>query len=117
MRGARSQRMHTREEWYDRQRIRCRPPVDHELMKMRIAPTEGDLDDGVQPGDGCVIGDQQAAPDQRADSLEPDAELVDSRGVRGGHTAPRSTEAVSQSAVPCREGRGQARRGDYTGNE
>jgi hypothetical protein len=55
--------------------------VSDELMEMRVAPAKGDLDGGVQLGDGCVIGDQQAAPDQRADSVEPDAELVDSRGA------------------------------------
>ena len=33
---------------------------------------------GVQVGDGRRIGYQQPAPDHGADSVEPDAELVDS---------------------------------------
>src|SRR5207253_650371 len=66
--------------------------VDDELMEMRVVPAEGDLDDGVQLGDGRRLGDQQAAPDQWTDSVEPDAELVDSNRVGGGHTAPGRTE-------------------------
>jgi hypothetical protein len=79
--------------------------VDDELMEMRVAPAEGDLDDGMQLGDSRRIGEQQAAPDQRADSVEPDADLVDRSGIGGGHTAPRSTEAAGQGAVPSRKGK------------
>src|SRR5689334_7314641 len=59
---------------------------------MRVTPAEGDLDDGVQLSDGRRITHQQAVPDQRTDTVKPDAELVDSGGVVGGHTAPRSTQ-------------------------
>src|SRR6266498_3672712 len=55
--------------------------VDDELMEMRVGPAEGDLDDGMQLDDCCSIGHQQAAPDQRANPVEPDAELVDSNRV------------------------------------
>ena len=80
--------------------------VSDELVEVGVAPAEGDLDGGVQFGDGRRIGHQQPAPDQRADSVEPDAELVDSSGVGKGHTAPRRTEAASQGAVRSRERRG-----------
>lgn len=80
--------------------------VNDELVEVGIAPAEGDLDDGVQLGDGRRIAHQQAVPDQRADSVESDAELVDSRGVGGGHTAPRSSQAAGQGVVPSRERRG-----------
>src|SRR6266498_3624883 len=80
--------------------------VDDEAVQMGVGPAEGDLDAGVQLGDGRRIGHQQPAPDQRADSVEPDAELVASSGVGRGHTAPRSIHAGGQGAVPSRERRG-----------
>ncbi len=64
-----------------------------------------------------ILARISADPDHGADSVEPDAELVDNRWVGGGHTAPRRTEATGQGAVPSRERRETARRGDYTGNE
>ncbi len=91
--------------------------VNDEAVQVGIGPAEGELDGGVKLGDSRFSGDQQAAPDQRADSVEPDAELVDNRWVGGGHTTPCSTEATGQGAVPSRERRETARRGDYTGNE
>src|SRR5689334_15265635 len=91
--------------------------VNDEAVQVGIGPAEGELDGGVKLGDSRSTGDQQAAPDQRADSVEPDAELVDNSWVGGGHIAPRSTEATGQDAVPSWEWRERARRGDYTGNE
>ena len=80
--------------------------VSDELVEVGVAPAEAALDDGVQLGDGRRISHEQSAPDQRADSVEPDAELVDNRWVGGRHTAPRSTEATGQGAVPNRRWRG-----------
>src|SRR5215813_5511676 len=80
--------------------------VDDEAVHMGVGPAEGDLDDGVQLGDGCRITHQQVAPDQRADSVETDAELVDRSSSGDGHAAPRSSQAAGQGAVLNRGERG-----------
>ncbi len=59
--------------------------IDEELVEVVIAPAEGELDDGGQFGDGRRVAHEQPTPDHRADAIETDAELVDSRGVRRGH--------------------------------
>jgi hypothetical protein len=74
--------------------------VDHEAVEVRVGPAEGSLDAGVEVRDGGLTRDQESAPDQRADSVEPDAKLVDSGRVACGHTAPRSIETAGQGTVP-----------------
>jgi hypothetical protein len=79
--------------------------VDDELVEVGAAPTQGDLDEGVQPGDSRRIRHQQPAPDQRADAVETDAELVDRSGI-GGWTYRTSQPTTGQGAAPSKAGRG-----------
>jgi hypothetical protein len=53
------------------------PAVDDEAVQVLVAPAEGELEGGVEVGDAAVAADQEAAPDQRADATQHDAELVD----------------------------------------
>jgi hypothetical protein len=53
--------------------------VDTPVMPMHVAPREHDLQRGMERGRGHVATDEEATPDQRADTLHNDAELIDVR--------------------------------------
>ncbi len=53
------------------------PTVDDEAVQVLVAPTQGDLEGGVEVGDAAVAADKESAPDQGADAAQHDAELVD----------------------------------------
>ena len=58
--------------------------VDDEAVQVLIAPAQRKLKGGVEIGDGAVAANEQAAPDQRADAAQDDAQLVHHRlRVRG----------------------------------
>lgn len=46
------------------------PPVNVEAMQVFILPAHGDLEDGVELGDGRVSAHQQPAPDERRDAAQ-----------------------------------------------
>jgi len=73
--------------------------VDADAGPVGFGPTADGLDVGVEVGDGGRAGDQQAAPAAWTAGITPDAELIDNRGIAGGHAAPHSTQAVGQGAV------------------
>jgi len=54
-------------------------PLDDEPVEMVVAPPQSGLQRGVHLGDGRVAADEQAAPDQRADSTKDDTLLIDTR--------------------------------------
>ena len=56
------------------------PPVDDEAVQVLIRPAQHKLEGGLQVGDRGVAPDEDAAPDQRTDAAQDDAEVVD----RGG---------------------------------
>jgi hypothetical protein len=76
--------------------------MDPELVEVGIRPSESDLEDMVQVGDGTVTGDEQTSPDHRADAQQKHFELVNGevcgRGVRGSSLAtPLISHTFSQS--------------------
>ena len=72
-------------------------PVDDKAMEMLVAPAQGELKGGVEVGNGTVAGDQEAAPDQRADAPQDDAELV---GQGGGGREGFGHPAILTQAPP-----------------
>jgi hypothetical protein len=50
--------------------------VNDESIEMLVSPTQGQLQCGVQSGDGCIATNEQAPPDQGADATQDDAQLV-----------------------------------------
>jgi len=55
-------------------------PVNLEAMEVIVLPGEGDLQDGVQLGQGGIGANQETAPDERADPSQHHAQLVDGQG-------------------------------------
>jgi hypothetical protein len=64
--------------------------VHLETVQMVTGPAEGDLENIVKAGHGGVAADEQAPPDQRADSPQHDAQLVDGQGCTECCHAPSS---------------------------
>lgn len=48
-----------------------------EAVEVGVGPGEGDLDGGMEVGEGVVAADQEPSPDHGADRADPDVELVD----------------------------------------
>jgi hypothetical protein len=60
--------------------------VDDEAVQMLVAPAKDELERREQVGNGAVAANEQAAPDQRADTTQDDARLIHHRlMVRGRH--------------------------------
>src|SRR5262249_54477117 len=74
--------------------------VDDEAVEVGVGPIEGSLDEVVEISDRGITANEEAAPDERADPAEADAELVDVEEGGSGHTAPRDTQAADRGAVP-----------------
>ena len=75
--------------------------LDDETVQVLVGPAQHSLASGVEIGDGTVAANEQAAPDQRADAAQDDAQLVHHRfGVRGRlrHCAIMASAAVSPVA-------------------
>jgi hypothetical protein len=53
--------------------------LDDEAVQVLVSPAQGELEGGMQVGNGGVAANQQAAPDQRADAAEHDPQLDDHR--------------------------------------
>ncbi len=53
--------------------------MDDEAVQVLVAPAQRRLQGDMQVGDGAVAADQQAPPDQGADTAEDDPQLVDDR--------------------------------------
>jgi len=84
--------------------------VDHEAVQVLVGPPEGELEDGVELGDGGLVGDEQPPPDQRADLRQHHPELEHGGGrpgcgLRPGHGTPGKVGARravrSRSAAPA----------------
>ena len=72
--------------------------VDDEAVQVLVGPAQDSLQSVVEIGDGAVAANEQAAPDQRADAAQDDAQLVHHRvGVRGRlrHCAIMEPAAIS----------------------
>src|ERR1700681_3333215 len=54
-------------------------PMNDEAVQVLIAPPQRSLQGGVEIGDRTVAANVQAAPDQRADPAQDDAQLVHHR--------------------------------------
>jgi|SRR6266851_7189490 len=61
-------------------------------MEMLAAPPEGYLQRSVEVGNAAVTSNEQAAPDQRADAAQDDAQLV--HDGFGGHVRFRHAAIV-----------------------
>jgi hypothetical protein len=57
--------------------------ANHEVMAPIVAPTEGDLHDGVQIGKSRVSAHKQPSPDGPFDVVEQHVDLIDLRRLRG----------------------------------
>jgi hypothetical protein len=55
--------------------------ADLEAVKMDVLPAHGGLDDVVQLGDRRTCGNEDAAPDRRADAPQSHAQLTDHSNV------------------------------------
>jgi len=53
--------------------------MNTKIMQMHVAPGEDDLQRGMKRGEGHIAADEEATPDQWADALHYDAELIDIR--------------------------------------
>src|SRR5262249_13542682 len=76
------------------------PAVNAEAMEMGVAPSEGDLDDVMELGDGTLAADQDPSPDHGADLADPDVELVDGRDRLTGHGPGQRTRGLRQESAP-----------------
>ena len=61
--------------------------VDAEAMKVIIGPSEGDLDDVVEIGNGIAGGDNESPPDHRVDAPNPHMNPVRRRTGSISHAA------------------------------
>jgi hypothetical protein len=70
------------------------PAVHLEAVQVITGPAESHLKNIVEVGDARVAGHEQAPPDQRADPVQHDAQLVDEQGCTGCSHAPSSPGQV-----------------------
>src|SRR5450631_452525 len=70
----------------------------HKVVAPIVAPTEGDLHDGVQIGKSRISAHKQASPDGRFDIVEQHVDLIDLRRFRGQRGSSQLT--IVRAGVP-----------------
>ena len=76
--------------------------MDDKTVQMPITPAHDDLKSTMEIGDGLFAGDQDSAPDQRANTPESDMKLVGlrRRDSHRGTSLPRERDGFECRASP-----------------